>query len=168
MNCPKCGKSINKEVEYCPECGTKIQWTKQVKYCPNCNIDYDSKDTYCLKCGTKLEYRDEPINRYLKSSKPRAGMIMGIFSLVLSTVGLIISIIPVTNAFGFVFILAALIITIIGIFTSAFGIRYNKRIAIPALAINAVSNIISISFLIVSLALLLGYSIAGIWSVELY
>ncbi len=49
-NCPNCKNKIEKDEEFCGNCGTKL-----LIKCKKCNHLNDSKDNFCKKCGTKLQ-----------------------------------------------------------------------------------------------------------------
>ena len=49
-NCPKCGQTINSEMNFCSKCGTAVK-----KECSNCKHINGHKSDYCEKCGTKLK-----------------------------------------------------------------------------------------------------------------
>ncbi|MBQ4558537.1 MAG: zinc ribbon domain-containing protein [Clostridia bacterium] len=49
-SCPSCGKTIDSEMDFCSNCGTKIK-----KECSNCNHINSSNSKFCEKCGTKLD-----------------------------------------------------------------------------------------------------------------
>jgi len=53
INCRKCGKQLEEEIKFCPECGTKV-WIKPTK-CPKCNNKVLKEDKFCQECGQSLE-----------------------------------------------------------------------------------------------------------------
>ncbi len=48
--CPKCGKALNDDFEFCPYCGYKIE----KRACPKCLTIYEDDFTHCPKCGLRL------------------------------------------------------------------------------------------------------------------
>ena len=48
MKCFKCGNIINDGIQYCPECGCRIE-----QNCKNCGAILSDKDKFCPTCGQK-------------------------------------------------------------------------------------------------------------------
>jgi len=48
MKCFQCGNTINDGVQYCPECGCRIE-----QNCRNCGALLSDKDKFCPVCGQK-------------------------------------------------------------------------------------------------------------------
>lgn len=62
LQCPKCGKNINKDDKMCPHCGTVMTTT-----CPQCEFPVSKGWTTCPKCGNTLpENYMQPIKTYKK------------------------------------------------------------------------------------------------------
>lgn len=55
MKCLKCGNFINDGVQYCPECGCKIE---QNCRCPNCGETIGGTEKFCCSCGYSLKAQD--------------------------------------------------------------------------------------------------------------
>ena len=69
--CRKCRKNYERNFNFCPECGQKLQkWedrrTQEVNFpfgydpspfCPQCHIIYDGDVHYCEECGHALCHR---------------------------------------------------------------------------------------------------------------
>ena len=49
--CPFCGKSVEPDSVFCPNCGGKLSENKD---CPNCGFELPSGTVFCPKCGTKV------------------------------------------------------------------------------------------------------------------
>jgi membrane protease subunit (stomatin/prohibitin family) len=50
--CPNCNAPLEKNVKFCPECGTAI---KAEKFCTNCGAKLPIGSKFCAECGTKQE-----------------------------------------------------------------------------------------------------------------
>ena len=50
--CPNCNAPLEKNVKFCPECGTAI---KADKFCTNCGAKLATGAKFCAECGTKQE-----------------------------------------------------------------------------------------------------------------
>jgi membrane protease subunit (stomatin/prohibitin family) len=48
--CPKCNAPLEKNVKFCPECGSSIS---QDKFCTNCGAKINAGVKFCPDCGTK-------------------------------------------------------------------------------------------------------------------
>ena len=55
LRCPKCGKTLNDDFEFCPYCGYKIG----KRACPKCLTIYGEDFTHCPKCGLRLSTPEE-------------------------------------------------------------------------------------------------------------
>jgi len=49
--CPKCGKDIAQNAEFCPFCGERYV----EKVCPSCGAKMGANEAFCSKCGVKYE-----------------------------------------------------------------------------------------------------------------
>ncbi len=52
--CPKCGKKMDAEARFCPDCGTEFGMA-----CPSCGKPVKAGDFFCSSCGSKIELRVE-------------------------------------------------------------------------------------------------------------
>ncbi len=50
--CPSCGVSLTKKVNFCPECGAKIQ---AEAHCTQCGAKLASGAKFCAECGAKVQ-----------------------------------------------------------------------------------------------------------------
>ena len=54
--CGECGTKINQDMEYCPNCGARIEietTENDIQYCGNCGAQIKSSMEYCPNCGEK-------------------------------------------------------------------------------------------------------------------
>lgn len=49
--CTNCGKDIEANAKFCPECGAK----QEAKFCTNCGTKLDQNAKFCSNCGNKVE-----------------------------------------------------------------------------------------------------------------
>lgn len=49
-SCPYCGKEIDRDSDFCPECGHNLSGKK----CPHCGKEIDRDAVFCPECGEKL------------------------------------------------------------------------------------------------------------------
>ncbi len=54
INCPSCGKVIDPNKKFCPECGYKL-----VHNCPNCGAAVEPTEKFCSECGTPLNKKED-------------------------------------------------------------------------------------------------------------
>lgn len=58
--CPDCHTEINKDTNFCPHCGRKIETIELIAddpdfvECKNCHFQAEAGATYCPRCGTPL------------------------------------------------------------------------------------------------------------------
>jgi predicted amidophosphoribosyltransferase len=50
--CPRCNASLDRNVKFCPECGSPIAADK---FCTNCGAKLAVGAKFCAECGTKQE-----------------------------------------------------------------------------------------------------------------
>lgn len=50
-SCPSCGKTVNANSKFCPECGAKMP---EAKFCANCGNKLSAGAKFCPECGTKI------------------------------------------------------------------------------------------------------------------
>ncbi len=67
--CPECGyiQYRLQEGPYCPNCGKKVSFKKQIMdkrdlnillpWCPKCDVRSSKDNTYCPTCGSRIEKR---------------------------------------------------------------------------------------------------------------
>ena len=48
--CPKCGATVSENAKFCPECGQSLRLV-----CPNCQTELKPGSKFCPECGTKIE-----------------------------------------------------------------------------------------------------------------
>ena len=74
--CPKCNKKINKEFDFCVNCGfnfneentknmenTVNQVCEEVGYvCSNCGAEISEGMQFCLECGLEIDFGDTPLS----------------------------------------------------------------------------------------------------------
>ena len=72
-NCGNCGAEIDEGTQFCPKCGTKINWetpqTDQTFTCGNCGGEFKGRVEYCPHCGTNINW--ESTNNNQDESSPR-------------------------------------------------------------------------------------------------
>jgi len=69
MICKKCGNEIPDTAKFCPKCGAKVEFEKQLKpeiqrdviICKNCGEINPSTAKFCKKCGTPLKEKITPV-----------------------------------------------------------------------------------------------------------
>ena len=49
--CENCGAKIQKNAQFCPECGSQV---KKPNICPNCGESIENIINFCESCGTKI------------------------------------------------------------------------------------------------------------------
>ncbi len=57
-HCSKCGNTVDKGTNFCPQCGNQIRATEAkplISICPNCQLENKSTFSYCRGCGTFLK-----------------------------------------------------------------------------------------------------------------
>ena len=52
IKCPKCGRNVSADFEYCPYCGTKLP---KASYCPHCGALLPPGAKFCPKCGKPIQ-----------------------------------------------------------------------------------------------------------------
>lgn len=55
MKCPSCQFENPEDMQFCGECGAKLE-----SICPNCNSSNPSQFKFCGKCGNSLQEPKEP------------------------------------------------------------------------------------------------------------
>ncbi len=65
--CTQCGVEIQEEINYCPECGTRMTSAKEedivpTKCCKQCGTLMPTDMLYCLNCGARFNNEDEDFN----------------------------------------------------------------------------------------------------------
>ncbi len=54
IKCNKCGQLVDKDNNFCPICGNKIEVEEtKVKFCRNCGKEVKENNEFCVFCGTK-------------------------------------------------------------------------------------------------------------------
>jgi len=69
MICKNCGSEISDTAKFCPKCGAKVEFEKQLKpkiqrdviICKNCGEINPSIAKFCKKCGTPLKEKIAPV-----------------------------------------------------------------------------------------------------------
>lgn len=66
-NCGNCGAEIDEGTQFCPKCGTKINWetpqTDQTFTCGNCGGEFKGRVEYCPHCGTNINWESTNNNQ---------------------------------------------------------------------------------------------------------
>lgn len=58
--CIKCGKTIDSDLKFCPECGANQEEKDDKPKCPECGASIKEDTKFCDKCGHKLIEDEEP------------------------------------------------------------------------------------------------------------
>lgn len=124
--CPKCQEVFEGPADSCPHCGVIFKQTaktnetqKQKSYCPNCGREIDEGTNFCPNCGNAIKQQANQgeikgINSGDSNSLGILGFIFGLAALVLSTLSFFV--------FGFgAFI--ALVLAVFGVFFCAKTIK---------------------------------------------
>lgn len=55
--CPACGKPVQGDAAFCPNCGHKLSAAQAaaLSQCKNCGASLDPTAKFCAKCGTRVE-----------------------------------------------------------------------------------------------------------------
>lgn len=53
MECPNCGTYNNDEVNFCKECGAKINQKDTIR-CSKCGYENEKNINFCIECGSPL------------------------------------------------------------------------------------------------------------------
>ena len=79
--CPICNQIINKNSNFCSNCGNKINTNEKLKECPNCSSLNKDQNKFCVKCGKNLN--EEPTENEPKEKDLGVlVLVFGIISLV--------------------------------------------------------------------------------------
>lgn len=79
--CPICNQIINKNSNFCSNCGNKINTIEKLKECPNCLSLNKDQNKFCVKCGKNLN--EEPTENEPKEKDLGVlALVFGIISLV--------------------------------------------------------------------------------------
>lgn len=72
-NCGNCGAEIEEGTNFCPSCGTKINWetsqTDQTFTCGNCGREFNGKVGFCPHCGSPIIWDDKEKERLTLKQK---------------------------------------------------------------------------------------------------
>ena len=55
VKCEKCGKIIEGNAKFCPECGAPVKRKPTSTKCKKCKTLYEDDDVFCKECGSKRE-----------------------------------------------------------------------------------------------------------------
>ena len=67
VKCKNCGLDVADDLENCPNCGSNLVKSEEIKEdtpdnsakCPNCGADLNENHSFCPSCGTKIESEDK-------------------------------------------------------------------------------------------------------------
>ena len=72
-NCGNCGAELEEGTNFCPSCGTKINWetsqTDQTFTCGNCGREFNGKVGFCPHCGSPIIWDDKEKERLTLKQK---------------------------------------------------------------------------------------------------
>ena len=72
-NCRNCGAQLEEGVNFCPNCGTSINWEQSwaqaIFTCGNCGGEFNGKVEFCPHCGTKIIWNENSIKKLTKKQK---------------------------------------------------------------------------------------------------
>lgn len=72
-NCGNCGAELEEGTNFCPSCGTKINWetsqTDQTFTCGNCGGEFNGKVGFCPHCGSPIIWDDKEKERLTLKQK---------------------------------------------------------------------------------------------------
>lgn len=65
LNCKKCDFNLNRDLNFCPKCGTKVDIIEVYQFCPNCGIKND-ENQFCIGCKKDLSITISSDNNHIK------------------------------------------------------------------------------------------------------
>lgn len=151
-NCGNCGAEIDEGTQFCPKCGTKINWetpqTDQTFTCGNCGGEFKGRVEYCPHCGTNINW--ESTNNNQNETSERYNLYGMAFVAICAFIAMGIYIYRGDDWFFIIFMTVAAILVGLGFIGYAEEQNIPKNIALPitcfigfvvlALAINKLND----------------------------
>lgn len=76
--CPKCKTSMPDDVNFCTECGTKMEQQNQTKVCISCGAQIPNESSFCPECGAKQnEETNQKVDIYECVNEPEISIQCG-------------------------------------------------------------------------------------------
>ena len=74
MICPKCGKEVSNNDDFCMHCGATLkveQEEEKFEYCTKCGFRVSTNTTFCPNCGATIEHHDDSLDLDIKKTEAK-------------------------------------------------------------------------------------------------
>lgn len=85
--CKNCGRYIEEEDLFCPDCGRQVPNKKILKFCPNCGENLKTDDYFCKNCGFKIKEPKKQKESFLDKYKTTIIVIAAILAVAIVSFG---------------------------------------------------------------------------------